>query len=85
MNIKVRVSNSDTYFHTHVLLAITPEIAVYRYSQPQAQQYLRTKVARLSGQHVSEISRTITRNFAKDGLQEDGKEAVLNGDGVSRM
>ncbi|KAI0706844.1 ribonuclease H2, subunit B [Cerioporus squamosus] len=56
---------------------ITPEITVYRYSPERVQAYLRTKVARLSHQDVSEISRTLTRSLAKDGLLEDGKEELL--------
>lgn len=52
---------------------------VYRYSAERVQTYLRTKVARLSQKDVSELSRTLTRGFAKDGLMEDGKEDILNG------
>ncbi|RPD59858.1 hypothetical protein L227DRAFT_653766 [Lentinus tigrinus ALCF2SS1-6] len=56
---------------------ITPEIMVYRYSSERVQSYLRTKVARLSHQDVCEISRTMTRGLAKDGLLEDGKDELL--------
>ncbi|KAM5531576.1 hypothetical protein V8D89_014745 [Ganoderma adspersum] len=57
---------------------ITAEVVVYRYSAERVQTYLRTKVARLSQKDVSELSRTLTRGFAKDGLMEDGKEDTLN-------
>lgn len=64
---------------TNVWAEITAEVVVYRYSAERVQAYLRTKVARLSQKDVSELSRTLTRGFAKDGLMEDGKEDVLNG------
>ena len=60
-------------------LEITPEIVVYRYSPEQVQTYLRMKVARLSCQGITEMSRTLTRSLAKDGLLEDGKEELLTG------
>ncbi|KAI1794130.1 ribonuclease H2, subunit B [Ganoderma leucocontextum] len=56
---------------------ITAEVVVYRYSAERVQTYLRTKVARLSHKDVSELSRTLTRSFAKDGLMDDGKEDML--------
>ncbi|KAI0318395.1 ribonuclease H2, subunit B [Amylostereum chailletii] len=56
---------------------IAPEITVYRWSEDKAIEYLQSKVARLSTQAVCEISRTITRSLAKDGLMDDGKEQVL--------
>ena len=59
---------------------ITAEITVYRYSPERTLSYLRTKVARLSHQDVSEMSRTLTRSLAKDGLLEDGKEELLVGE-----
>ncbi|PIL36183.1 hypothetical protein GSI_01843 [Ganoderma sinense ZZ0214-1] len=57
---------------------ITAEVVVYRYSAERVQTYLRTKAARLSQKDVSELSRTLTRGFAKDGLMEDGREDILN-------
>ena len=63
---------------THALVDITEDMTVYRYSPERVQAYLRSKVARLSQGSISEISRTLTRNLAKDGLLEDGKEALLN-------
>ncbi|KAI0675309.1 ribonuclease H2, subunit B [Trametes maxima] len=57
---------------------ITPDISVFRYSPEKVLQYLRAKVARLSAPHVSELSRTLNRNLAKDGLLEDGKEELLS-------
>ena len=59
------------------LSEITPEITVFRYSQEKVLQYLRTKVARLSDQSIGEVSRTLNRSLAKDGLMEDGKESLL--------
>ena len=57
--------------------AITPEITVYRYSPPILTAYLQRKVARLSESSLQEGSKTVTRNLAKDGLMEDGKEELL--------
>ncbi|KAI0645702.1 ribonuclease H2, subunit B [Trametes meyenii] len=57
---------------------ITPEIIVYRYSPEKVHQYLRTKVSRLSDPNVSELSRTLNRNLAREGLLEDGKEELLS-------
>ncbi|KAH9048312.1 ribonuclease H2, subunit B [Lactarius hengduanensis] len=48
---------------------ITPELKVYRYSEDKVIEYLQAKVV--------EKSRTIIRNFAKDGLMDDGKEVLL--------
>ncbi|KAH9858715.1 ribonuclease H2, subunit B [Lenzites betulinus] len=56
---------------------ITPEITVFRYSSERVQECLRGKVARLSNQGTSELSRTLNRNLAKEGLLEDGKEELL--------
>ncbi|KAI0775716.1 ribonuclease H2, subunit B [Trametes elegans] len=56
---------------------ITADITVFRYSAERAQEYLRSKVARLSDQSISELSRTLNRSLAKDGLLDDGKEALL--------
>ncbi|KAI8993018.1 ribonuclease H2, subunit B [Trametes punicea] len=56
---------------------VTAEITVYRYSEERVQHYLRAKVLRLSEPSTCELSRTINRNLAKDGLMEDGKETLL--------
>ncbi|KAG6831699.1 hypothetical protein H0H92_008342 [Tricholoma furcatifolium] len=56
---------------------ISPEIVVYRFSQPRTLEYLRSKVTRLSSPNALEVSKSITRTLAKDGLMEDGKEALL--------
>ena len=61
----------------HLSPAITPEITVYRYSQPALTAYLQRKVTRLSMSAMQEGSKTVTRNLAKDGLMEDGKEELL--------
>ncbi|KAL1669653.1 ribonuclease H2, subunit B [Schizophyllum commune] len=57
--------------------AITPEITVYRYSPPILTAYLQRKVVRLSQPSLQEGSKTVTRNLAKDGLMDDGKEELL--------
>ena len=56
---------------------ITPELKVYRYSEDKMIEYLQAKVTRLSRHEVVEKSRTLIRNFAKDGLMDDGKEDLL--------
>lgn len=62
---------------------ITPEITVFRYSPEKALKYLTAKVARLSKAEITEQSRTIVRNMAKDGLMDDGKESLLEGKQLS--
>ncbi|KAJ7045731.1 ribonuclease H2, subunit B [Mycena alexandri] len=61
---------------------ITEDITVYRFSQEKVVEYLRVKVQRLSTPETVEVSRTMVRNLAKDGLMEDGKENLL---GVGRV
>ncbi|KAJ7602260.1 ribonuclease H2, subunit B [Roridomyces roridus] len=56
---------------------ITEEITVYRFSPEKTVAYLRTKVERLSTPETTELSRTLIRNLAKDGLMEDGREELL--------
>ncbi|KAJ7163611.1 ribonuclease H2, subunit B [Mycena crocata] len=56
---------------------ITEDITVYRFSPKMVVQYLRIKVGRLSSPETVEVSRTMVRNLAKDGLMEDGKEKLL--------
>ncbi|KAG0707389.1 ribonuclease H2, subunit B [Suillus ampliporus] len=56
---------------------ITEEITVYRYSHDVVLENLKGKVARLSDPRVAEMSRTLVRNLAKDGLMDDGKEGLL--------
>jgi hypothetical protein len=58
---------------------ITEEIVVYRLSLQKIIEYLRLKVARLASPEVLEVSRTLIRGLAKDGLVEDGKENLLQG------
>lgn len=65
---------------TFIFVEITQEITVYRYSAPRLLEYLRAKVARLATAEVFESSRTLIRNLARDGLMEDGKEALLEGE-----
>lgn len=43
----------------------------------KALETLRSKVARLSVPATFEISRTMVRSAARDGLMEDGKEDLL--------
>jgi ribonuclease H2 subunit B len=61
----------------HETADITPELKVYRYSEDKVIEYLQAKVTRLSRHEVVEKSRTLIRNFAKDGLMDDGKEDLL--------
>ena len=56
---------------------ITPELTVYRYSETKVIEYLQAKVTRLSRHEIVEKSRTLIRNFAKDGLMDDGREKLL--------
>ncbi|KAF7376320.1 hypothetical protein MSAN_00047500 [Mycena sanguinolenta] len=56
---------------------ITEDITVYRLSSEKIIEYLRLKVERLSVPETVEVSRTMVRNLAKDGLMEDGKEQLL--------
>ncbi|KAJ6587130.1 ribonuclease H2, subunit B [Mycena vulgaris] len=56
---------------------ITEDITVYRFSPEQVVEYLRIKVQRLSTPETVEVSRTLVRNLAKDGLMEDGQENLL--------
>jgi ribonuclease H2 subunit B len=53
------------------------EIVVYRYSQKKFVDYLRAKVAHLQKCPSFDESQTLTRNLAKEGLMEDGKEELL--------
>ncbi|KAG6829560.1 hypothetical protein H0H87_010892 [Tephrocybe sp. NHM501043] len=61
---------------------ISPDIVVYRLSEAKVSDYLRTKVARLTAPDALEVSKSSIRTLAKDGLMEDGKEALLQ---VGRM
>ncbi|KAJ7091174.1 ribonuclease H2, subunit B [Mycena epipterygia] len=56
---------------------ITEDITVYRFSPERVVEYLRVKIQRLSTPETVEVSRTLVRNLAKDGLMEDGKESLL--------
>ncbi|KAG6866716.1 hypothetical protein C0991_011375 [Blastosporella zonata] len=56
---------------------ISPEIVVYRLSEAKVLEYLRSKVTRLSSPNALEVSKSIIRTLAKDGLMEDGKEDLL--------
>ena len=60
-------------------LEITPEISVYRFSKQILVDYLKKKVARLVAANDFCESLTVVRLLAKDGLMEDGKEALLEG------
>ncbi|KZT70988.1 hypothetical protein DAEQUDRAFT_688381 [Daedalea quercina L-15889] len=57
---------------------ITAEIVVYRYSHEKTIHYLKAKVRRLSAPTSCEISATIIRQLARDGLMDDGKEELLD-------
>lgn len=56
---------------------ITDEITVYRYSHDVVLENLKGKVGRLSDPRIAEMSRTLVRSLAKDGLMDDGKEELL--------
>lgn len=56
---------------------MTPDLSVFRYSESKLLGYLRKKAARLAEPRVSELSKTLVRTLAKDGLMDDGKEELL--------
>ena len=56
---------------------------MYRLSSEKIIEYLRLKVDRLSVPETVEVSRTMVRNLAKDGLMEDGKEQLLKRESMS--
>ena len=56
---------------------ITSDITVYRYSKQMTMGYLKAKVKRLSAPAVCEMSTTVIRHLAKNGLMDDGKEDLL--------
>ncbi|CAK5281794.1 unnamed protein product [Mycena citricolor] len=55
----------------------TEDLAVYRFSTEKLVSYLRCKVDRLATAEMTEVSRTIIRSLAKDGLMETGREELL--------
>ncbi|KAF9222586.1 hypothetical protein BS17DRAFT_796445 [Gyrodon lividus] len=57
---------------------ITTEITVFRYSSEKLIQHLRKKVATLSTPRITEMSRSLVRDLAKDALMEDKNEDVLD-------
>lgn len=63
--------------NTMLILEITEDIVVYRYTPSKLVEYLKAKVARLASPETFEKSRTLIRNLAKEGLMEDGKESLL--------
>ena len=68
---------------THPLLTvsivISPELTVYRYSRQRLVEYLMKKVDRLHQMDIVARSPTLTRELAKDGLTENGKDDLLKG------
>jgi hypothetical protein len=79
VSVKLKVCNEA---HSRSILAdflteISSEIVVYRYSQRKFVDYLRAKVAHLQNSLAFDGSQTLTRNLAKEGLMEDGKEELL--------
>ncbi|SJK97487.1 related to Sulfate adenylyltransferase [Armillaria ostoyae] len=56
---------------------VASDITVYRFSPTKVVDYVRKKVDHMSSFPVIEMSRSITRNLAKDGLLDDGKEKLL--------
>ncbi|KZT08343.1 uncharacterized protein LAESUDRAFT_697204 [Laetiporus sulphureus 93-53] len=57
---------------------VATDIIVYRYSHEKAIEYLHTKVARLAKPEICEVSKTVIRQLAKDGLMDDEKETLLH-------
>lgn len=66
--------------HLCDIAEITPEISVYRFSMQTLMKYLGKKVARLVAANEFRESLTVVRLLAKDGLMEDGKEILLEGE-----
>ncbi|KAK0461281.1 ribonuclease H2, subunit B [Desarmillaria tabescens] len=56
---------------------VASDIMVYRFSSTKVVDYVRKKVDHMSSFPVIEMSRSITRNLAKDGLLDDGREMLL--------
>lgn len=63
--------------HVCEVKEVTQGIVVYRYSPSRVIDYLRRKVVRLETSGALDVSRTILRTLAKDGLLEDGNEELL--------
>lgn len=53
---------------------------MYRYSPDVVVENLKEKVMRLNSQPMFEASKTLTRALAKDGLMDDGKDDILEGE-----
>jgi ribonuclease H2 subunit B len=62
---------------TRLVLEITAEITVFRYSSEKLTQELRKKAATLSTPRIMEMSRCLVRSLAKDALMEDKHEHLL--------
>lgn len=62
---------------TRLVLEITAEITVFRYSSEKLTQELRKKVATLATPRITEMSRCLVRSLAKDALMEDKNEDLL--------
>lgn len=56
---------------------ITAEITVFRYSQERLLEQLTEKVAALATPGITEISRSLIRGLARNGLMEDEHEELL--------
>ncbi|KAF8558009.1 hypothetical protein OG21DRAFT_1475189 [Imleria badia] len=56
---------------------ITADITVFRYSSEKLTQELRRKVATLATPRITEMSKCLVRNLAKDALMEDKNEDLL--------
>jgi ribonuclease H2 subunit B len=64
---------------------ITSDIHVYRFSIQKLVEYLRVKVERIATPEVFECCKTLIRGLAKQGLMEDGKEALLQCKSAKRL
>jgi ribonuclease H2 subunit B len=64
---------------------ITSDIHVYRFSIQKLVEYLRVKVERIATPDVFECCKTLIRGLARQGLVEDGKEALLHCKSAKRL
>lgn len=72
-----RIRAIGRWLTKNVVVDITPEITVYRYSSERVMETLKAKVVRLNTTAMFEGSKTLIRALARDGLMDDGKEDLL--------
>ncbi|PPQ99458.1 hypothetical protein CVT24_005265 [Panaeolus cyanescens] len=54
------------------------DITVYRFSKEKLQEFLKSRITRITASQAFKESKTVTRILARDGLMDDGKEELLN-------